>query len=366
LVNCPWIVFNIFSLRAYATNEEAVDFASRGNWDRAAELFDRAAEQDPSFAFYWLESGYAHGILAESGDQDALNTAIQAYEKGISLDPDYALNYANLGVLYWQSGQKEMAIDKMRKAAEIAPGLYVFWLNLGIFEEGFQHLTEAQDAYFKALNRNPAIANTTFWDQSPFRKTMLSDWYQAQSEGITTSPSQDSLSKARKAIEAENYDEAEALLLTKWQEDDQNIEVYNVLAELYAARDDSASAQQYLNIAQWVQLYTNEQKVLPLLRLAEVELSMGYEESAYTRFRQAYHAMTEQSIFGWASWNWNPYALFVYQRRTFPVDVLPGLTIFKLTPELAGRFEPLITLYESRGEIEQAASFQEQLSEYIP
>jgi tetratricopeptide (TPR) repeat protein len=93
-----------------------------GNWEAAARAFDLAASRDGHLAFYHLQRGYAWGMVAQQrNDSEALQRAIDAYERGIRLEPIYALNHANLSVLYRQAGKPEQAIAELRKALELTP-----------------------------------------------------------------------------------------------------------------------------------------------------------------------------------------------------------------------------------------------------
>ncbi|MBI3763284.1 MAG: hypothetical protein HY260_15670, partial [Chloroflexi bacterium] len=139
-----------------------------------------------------------------------------------------------------------------------------------------------------------------------------------------------------------------------WQIDSQSSAVYLGFAELALARGELSQADGYLRAALWVQTQSNAEKVAPLLAWAELAARQGDTDAALVRYRQAFDAVTDYTIFGWGSWGWNPYAWFVFQRRSLPVDVLPQLTRADFTPDLGRRLLPLGALYESRGEDESA------------
>ena len=100
---------------------DGVRLARDGEWEEAAQSFGRAVEIDGRFAFYSLQHGYALGaIAADSHDDTRLNEAIGAYERGIELEPNYAVNHANLFALYWEAGRWDEALRELEAALDLA------------------------------------------------------------------------------------------------------------------------------------------------------------------------------------------------------------------------------------------------------
>ena len=121
---------------ALATFDKGVDLSRAGKWEETALTMDRAVRQDPLMAFYHLQRGYAWGAVAFDGDNEqALQTAIEAYERGVQLEPYYHLNHVNLFVLYWQVGRREESLEEFRLALELAR--YGLW-DTGQNEYGSQ------------------------------------------------------------------------------------------------------------------------------------------------------------------------------------------------------------------------------------
>ena len=347
--------FSSFSLRAYWHNDLAVDAASDGDWERASAAFVQAAELDPWLAHYWLQAGYAAGVLADTaadGDEAVLQKAIDHTEKGIALEPGYALHYANLSSLYWQAGHFDLAILNMSRAIELEPQVPILWLNLGLYAESLSFQEDARHAYGKLLQLDPKLGKTDFWDETTLRADVLNSWNPTTQEVL---PSQTRISRGRIALANGNYSEAEELLFQEWLQNDQNVSLYLAFSELALAQGDLDLAEKYLHAALWIQgIWSNEEKVIPLLALAEINQMRGETELALIRYRQVYEALTEYTIFGWGTKGWNPYAWFVFQRRSLPEDILPQLYRPPLPPDLVERLMPLVELYQTQGDTDAA------------
>ena len=121
---------------ALATFDNGVNLSRAGKWEEAALAMDRAVSQDPLMAFYHLQRGYAWGTVAfDGGNEQALQTAIEAYERGVQLEPYYHLNHLNMFALYWQAGRREESLEEFRLALELAR--YGLW-DTGQNEYGSQ------------------------------------------------------------------------------------------------------------------------------------------------------------------------------------------------------------------------------------
>ncbi len=87
--------------------------------------------------------------------------AIHALEKFLALFPEYALAHNDLGVLYYNSGQKENSKNHYEKAAELQPGNITFQKNLADYyyvEEG--RVEDALKLYVQILEIEPQDIET--------------------------------------------------------------------------------------------------------------------------------------------------------------------------------------------------------------
>ncbi len=348
--------FGVYSLRAYGVNERAVDATSEEDWETAKVSFVQAGEHDPWLAHYWLQAGYAAGVLAaevdqaDRADEAALQEAIDLTEQGIALEPGYSLHYANLASLYWQAGHSDLAILNMSRAIELEPQVPIFWLNLGIYSESSSLEEDARHAYLKLLELDPKIAKTDFWDTSALRSDVLKSWNATKPEEPKSR-----IAEARSVITNGDFSAAEELLAQEWAAYDQNVSLYLAFSELALAQGDLDLAEKYLHAALWIQgIWSNEEKVVPLLALAEINQLQGESDLALIRYRQVYEALTEYTVYGWGTKGWNPYSWFVFQRRSLPEDILPQLHRPPLPPDLVERMLPLVDLYNTQGDTDAA------------
>ncbi len=350
-------LFTAYSLRAYALSEQAVEAGSSGDWARAAQGFDEAANADPALAFYWQQAGYAYGWLAAAGDAAALEAGIARLERGRDLEPAYAVTHANLAALYWQAGRHAEALAAMQQASQLAPLAATYHLNLGRYAEALNQPDVAQTAYQRFLALRPMSAGLSFWTETPVRRQAL-----ATSLPTEAAP----LERVRTRIAAGQIHDAEQFLLEAWRDNAQLPWVYVGLAEVARARGDWALADRQIENSLWVQNVHIEQQVAALLTAGEIALAQGRTAEALARYENVWWAVSEYGSLGWGSAGWTPHAYFVYQRRALPVDELPQLARADLSPEMARRLLPLGELHLADGRREAAADLYRALLRVEP
>jgi tetratricopeptide (TPR) repeat protein len=358
----PAGLVSAYALRAYNVSERGVQSAGSGDWAAAAASFDEATRDDPYFAFYCFEAGYAYGILASRGDQDSLDVAIARYERGLQLEPNYSLNYANLGALYLQAGRAAEAQAAMQRAISLSgpPGWWLYHLNYGVISERMGETAAAGDAYLDALNARGSIAEAQFWQASGLRRTVLRNWLNAQ-DGT---PITDRVLNGFALLEAADVALAQEEFEGAWRADPINPTVYEGLARTALASHDIDLAAAYLAAAISLQTASNEAKVSPLLTWAELSAMQGESAQARSHYESAFSAVSDATIHGWGTNGFNPYAWFVFGRNTMPVDLLPQLTRADVSPEMARRLLPLGLMLEEDGDLPSAEALYVRLLEF--
>ena len=119
-----------------------------------APLERRAAapgsEEARRLATEWFERGCEF-----DGDQATYGEAVEAYQKALEVDPQYADAHCNLGSVYFNQNRREPARESFARALEIEPGHVEANLNLGaVFEE--EGRDEAALRHYRAaLETNP-------------------------------------------------------------------------------------------------------------------------------------------------------------------------------------------------------------------
>ena len=87
-------------------------------------------------------------------DQQKLDLAIQAYDKAISIKPDFSEAFNNMGITLKKQGKLEEAIDAYCKAVSIKPNYAEAYKNMGLTLQNKGKIEKAVDAYKRALSLN--------------------------------------------------------------------------------------------------------------------------------------------------------------------------------------------------------------------
>lgn len=140
-------------------NEKALDFYNKGNnevrnnnWEKAAEYYKKATNEDPDFTFAWDNLGVNMRRLNRYED------AIAAYEKSLSIDPYGKMPLQNIAVVYIYSGKYEKAKESYEKFAKVYPdyvepiyGLANLYIaHLKDYEKGLDYACKAFISYIES------------------------------------------------------------------------------------------------------------------------------------------------------------------------------------------------------------------------
>jgi tetratricopeptide (TPR) repeat protein len=96
----------------------------KGKTEEAIEAFNKALSIKPDYAEAYYNMGYA------LKDQDKLEEAIEAYNKALAIKPDYAEAFSNMGNVLHNQGKVEEAIEAHKNAHSIRPDFSEAWNNL--------------------------------------------------------------------------------------------------------------------------------------------------------------------------------------------------------------------------------------------
>jgi len=157
--------------------------------DKAIQSFENAITIKPDYAEAYNNLG---ATLQELG---RLDMAVKNYEEALSIKPDYAEAYNNLGNICRENGQQDMAFKNYEKALTIKPDYAMAHYNLGIaLKESGQRDTAVkslekalaiQPNYVKAHHSLSSIKKFTKNDsQITLMQSLLSNSDLSQSERI--------------------------------------------------------------------------------------------------------------------------------------------------------------------------------------
>ena len=128
-----------------------------GDFDLAAEVFQRATKRAPGNAALWCEQGRALGALGHARAREA----VQALRRAIDTDPngpDAAETQAFLGGVYRQEGLFDLARECFHKALDLDPNLISARMGLIGLKIQDGDVTEAADDIDKLGALSPEYA----------------------------------------------------------------------------------------------------------------------------------------------------------------------------------------------------------------
>jgi len=103
------------------------EFAEHGNYKKALEAYDKAAEINPQYVAAWHGKGFALGRLGRYQE------ALEAYDKAAEINPQYAEAWIGKGNALGKLERYQEAIEAYRKATDLKPKDAIAHSNLGEF-----------------------------------------------------------------------------------------------------------------------------------------------------------------------------------------------------------------------------------------
>lgn len=123
---------------------EAMGFASSGDYQKAIVYFEKALEINPNYDRAYYNLGLAHFSLGQYRE------AITYCEKAIEINPAYLKVYRNLGDIYISLGRYKEAIVYWEKAIEINPDDADSYADMGVAYEELGQYQKARQSFIKA------------------------------------------------------------------------------------------------------------------------------------------------------------------------------------------------------------------------
>ena len=128
----------------------------KANWRKRPAAYNKALSIRPNYA----EAYYNLGNVLN--DQGKLEEAIEAYNKALSIKSDYADAYNNMGVALKEQGKPDEAVAAYNKALAIKPNYAEAHNNMGNTLKDQRKLNEARCSYTRALTIKPDYAEAYF------------------------------------------------------------------------------------------------------------------------------------------------------------------------------------------------------------
>ncbi len=143
------------------------DALTAKNYDAAVDAFQKGVEVDPNQNVIWanLAEAYIGQSATKTGadKQAALDKAAEAYTKAIALKPDSAGYHNNYGLTLARMRKFDEAQVELTKAATLDPqGAAHYYYNLGAVYVNDGQSGPAEAAFKKAIDTNPDYAEAQF------------------------------------------------------------------------------------------------------------------------------------------------------------------------------------------------------------
>lgn len=322
-----------------------VDAANKNDWVAASEQFKLAEQRDGNLAVAAQQKGIVYSILINSGQNSLIPAAISAFERTVELDPFWALNHANLGALYRLDHQYEKACTALKQAVKLAPGSYLYQLNLGTTCEESGDLVTAKEAYQKVLDINPAWVHAYFWRSNTFRKQIQESW-------LVTHPVQ-TVRNIREIKEA----------ISGSQE---NLRLYLELANANLDQKDIVEAEKVLKQAELLDSYNNLDWLELDWQKARLSAAKGDKSTAAAAGEKVLNKYLSHGISGPGAMLNPAYAVFMFRRPAVNVDFIPQVDTISLPDQWGLRMAEVSQWYQESGNTVQSRILLEKLHKLIP
>lgn len=151
--------------------DNGIEEFSKGNFDKAIELFEKVVEKFPTS----IEGYYNLGLsYLRKGE---LDQALTSFEKAKELNPEAYTVYLALGEGYFNKGNTEKAVEAYAKATELEPENPRAYYNLGMTQYKRNNTDEALAAFEKCMELNPQ--NSTPYYQAGLTAIKAADYDRA-------------------------------------------------------------------------------------------------------------------------------------------------------------------------------------------
>jgi len=102
--------------------EQGTALMEKQQFDEALATFQKALKEEPKSAVIYNLMGMAYRFkYLQVRNQELRQKEIAAFQKAIEIDPNFWVALINLGVTYYQSGDKTKAAPLFKKALSLKP-----------------------------------------------------------------------------------------------------------------------------------------------------------------------------------------------------------------------------------------------------
>ena len=151
-----------------ATAQQASDLFTMKRYDEAAAKYQTIIDKYPDSLYAWSNLGVVRFQQASSPDntkdqqQEFLGDAMKALQQAVKLSPTDAFSYSNLGIVYYQLGQYDPAIDALERAIVMNPNNAQShnYLGCACSQKGWQE--RAEHEFRKAIELDDTLTDAHY------------------------------------------------------------------------------------------------------------------------------------------------------------------------------------------------------------
>jgi tetratricopeptide (TPR) repeat protein len=328
-----------------------LQFAYQDDWQSAREHVCQAYRENPNKTFYGFQCSLTHAILAyQNNDEQALRAALEIQQQALDKDPYWYLHWANLASYEWALGEHDLALDHMRKAADMAPNMTFLDLNLGWMEEqsGFQQ--RALKHYQSIACKHPSFLNSVYAKQTLFRQQMNLEKCPSEYANEEENSYESSLRKGTLALDVGDLATAEEQFKLAIQESPHSSVPYTYLAFVQQRKGNEEKAWNSIQTS----LFVNESSTWTNLIASQIAREQGKVNEELEYLYHSYQLYSNPVL------SRRPY-LGLYRGVNLPTDRSPFLVESGPPAESYDLFLELVDQRQRQGEIDKAREVSEWL-----
>ncbi len=159
------------ALEARELMDKGYSLTELGHLDEALEAYNRAIVLQPDYAWAWARKGRTLRLLSRFAD------ALVCYDRALEIQPRYAFAWNGKGIVLERMGQLEQALACYEKAAQINPTDVWHWCNQADVLQSMGRYREAVALLGKALQMDPAHPNS--WAKLGQMLRLLGDYQES-------------------------------------------------------------------------------------------------------------------------------------------------------------------------------------------
>jgi serine/threonine protein kinase/tetratricopeptide (TPR) repeat protein len=133
-----------------------IENCSKKEIDQAIHFFTRALEQDDSYAdaYAMLGKSYLHKYRS-TNDSQWIEKGLNACNRAIQINNLLGWVYLNMGKIYREAGQYDLAIQKMQKALNGNQADFYIYMEMASAYQGWKKLYKVEEMYKKSISLRP-------------------------------------------------------------------------------------------------------------------------------------------------------------------------------------------------------------------